>query len=289
MNTSLLRVNQLTKHYKKFTLGPINLEVEKGTIVALVGANSSGKSTLFRLIMKIIQADRGEIFFLGENIDKKEVEFKQKVGFAGELLEPFGHLTIAELGSLVSYWYPSWDHKKFEQLLIRYHIDSDEKFKKCSKGTKKKVEFILTLCHDASLLLLDEPTAGVDIISQRKMKEDLLAYMESGEKSIVLATHMIDEVKQLSDYIFVLNDGKMIDSFNKDEIFEKWAKLIVSDIPLHINNHPNVLSIEENQIVTNNIQVLENDLKQAQVLVIDSERLTIEEVLEILINQEKNV
>ncbi|OIJ15186.1 hypothetical protein BKP35_04870 [Anaerobacillus arseniciselenatis] len=287
MVTSIVDIKGLTKHYKKFSLGPIDFEVETGTAVALVGTNGSGKSTFFRLIMNLLQSDGGSINIFDQDLTEKETEIKKSVGYVGDLLEPFSYLTVKELSSLISYWYPSWDDKRYTQLIERYHIDEGQKYGKCSKGTKKKVEFIFALCHKPMLLLLDEPSAGVDIISQRKMKEDLLNYMEDGKRSIVLATHNIDEVKQLCDYITILEEGKIIHSFEKDELHEKWARLWVSHVSEVLNNHSNVIKVEESplQLVTDDLPVIEKELEKEGITIKHINRLSLEEVIEHMIGQ----
>ncbi|MCT8136739.1 ABC transporter ATP-binding protein [Anaerobacillus sp. CMMVII] len=290
MNTSMATIKSLTKQYKKFTLGPLDFQIEKGTAIALVGPNGSGKSTFFRLLLNIIQHDGGTIQLFGKDIVENETEIKQKVGYVGDLLEPFAHVTIKELATLISYWYPSWNQKQYVHFLQRYNIDETAKYGKCSKGTKKKVEFIFSLCHSPELLLLDEPTAGVDIGSQRKIKEDLLNFMEDGDKSLILATHSVDEIKQLCDYITILHEGKIIHSLNKDEIYERWSRVWVSEVTDPIRSHPNVLDIDGPplQIVTNDRTTLEVALKNELISITHTQRLSLEEVIEHLIETNKS-
>lgn len=285
MQASVVEVKGLTKEYKKFKLGPLNLKVEQGTVVGLVGANGSGKSTLFRILMNIIKKDEGRVQFFGKDY-YDEAEWKGKVGYAGELLGAYDFLTVKEITSLISRWYPSWNEQRFNQLVNRYKIDIDERYGRASKGTKKKVEFILTLCHDPILLLLDEPTAGVDIVSQRKMKEDLIRFMEDGRKSILLATHAVDEVNQLCDEIIVLDSGRIVYSFNKDEIFDNWARVWTSAITENMKQHRNVLHLEmaPPQIVTDDMEALESFLQKENVTINHVQRLSVDEVFEYLID-----
>ncbi|MBU9723843.1 MULTISPECIES: ABC transporter ATP-binding protein [Bacillaceae] len=287
--TSLIKVKNLRKQYKKFILGPIDFEVEMGTIVGLVGGNGSGKSTFLRLLMQIIKADEGQIDIFNQSLQENEVEIKQKIGYAGELLEPFGHLHVSELASLISYWYPRWDNERYKHLIQRYQIDPEETFAKASKGTKKKIDFVFALCHHPTLLLLDEPTSGVDIISQRKMREDIMTFMENGEKSVLLATHVVEEVNKLCDYVTVLDAGKVVESFNKDDVYEHWARMWVSYIPDSVKQQAYVVQydVEPCQIVTNNMNALGALLEQEQVTITHTQRLTVEEVLEFLIEDQQ--
>ncbi|WP_194841330.1 ABC transporter ATP-binding protein [Salinibacillus xinjiangensis] len=288
MQASLLQVKELTKTYKRFTLGPLDLEVEPDIVVGLVGANGSGKSTLFRILMDIVKEDTGHIKFFGQEWTEDDIEWKLHVGYSGEILEAYEFLTITEMKNLISRWYQSWNHNEFENLVKRYKIDVDERYGKCSKGTKKKIEFIFTLCHNPTLLLLDEPTAGVDLVSQRKMKEDLMRFMEDGEKAIVLATHKIEEINQLCDEIVVLDSGRITHSFNKDDIYDTWARIWISDVVEQVIQHPNVIQFEMDppQIVTNDVEALESIMQKEQMSITHIQRLSIEEVLEFLIDQE---
>lgn len=288
METSTLQVNGLAKRLKRFTLGPLDFEVKRGLVIGLVGANGSGKSTFFRLLMNIIKADSGTVRVLGQDWCENEDDWKKKVGYAGELLEAYDFLTIRKMKHLISKWYPTWNESRFNDLVKRYKVELDKKYGKCSKGTKKKVEFIFSICHQPTLLLLDEPTAGVDLVSQRKMKEDLIRFMEDGDRSIVLATHTVEEINQLCDEIVVLDEGRILYSFNKDEIYDQWARIWISHLTETISNHPNVIRFEATplQLVTNQLETLEKILEAEKVTLHHVQRLSVEEVLELVTDQE---
>lgn len=187
---------------------------------------------------------------------------------------------------LISRWYANWNEGLFQYLIKRYQIDLDEKFEKCSKGTKKKIEFIFSLSHNPILLVLDEPSAGVDMISRRKMKEDLIQFMENGERSVIIATHAIDEINQLCDEIMVMESGCISHKYNKDELYEQWARMYVSKVTSQIKNHPNVIFAGANQIVTNDRKTVEKLLAEEQVAIHHTSHLEIEEILEYLIDKE---
>ncbi|MDT8860548.1 ABC transporter ATP-binding protein [Alkalihalobacillus sp. MEB130] len=288
MTKSIVLTKSLTKHYKKFTLGPIDFQIEEGTAVAIVGANGSGKSSFFRLLMNLLQPDEGSITLFDQSMNESEAEIKRKIGYSGGMLEPLGYLTVKEISSFFAYWYPTWDQEYYVNLINRYEIDTGMKFGKCSTGIKKRVEFIFSLSHHPTLLLLDEPSSGVDIVSQKKMKEDLIDFMEKGERSIVMATHSIDEVNSICDWITVFEKGQIIQSFNKDEIFEKWARVWVTDMTETIKQHPNFLEldVEPLQIVTNNWSEMEKELEKEGIAISHFQKMTLEEGLEYIISSE---
>lgn len=288
MNTSALEVIGIEKTFKKFKLGPVNFTLEKGTVVALLGGNGSGKSTFFRLLMNILQAEAGTVHVLGQDMNEHETDVKRRIGFIGDMFEPFSFLKIKELADLISHWYPTWDNERYVQLLSRYQLDEDERYGKCSKGTKKKVEFVFSICHHPEILLLDEPSAHVDIVSQRKIKEDLIQYMEDGERSVVIATHNMDDVRQICDYVSVLDKGKIIYSFEKDEIHENWATVWISDLPNYLKDHPTIVSINSMgnkslQVITDNFPQFENELLKNHITINHVGKLSLDEIIEYLI------
>ncbi|WP_273126933.1 ABC transporter ATP-binding protein [Bacillus weihaiensis] len=288
----MIEVKGVEKKFKNFHLGPVSFTLEKGTAVALLGGNGSGKSTLFKLIMSIIQTETGSVHLFGQDMRENETIIKQKIGFLGDLYEPFSSLKVKQLVKLVSRWYPNWNHELYNHYLSRYQINENEKFGNCSKGTKKKVEFILSICHDPDILLLDEPTENLDIISKRKMKEDLIAYMADGEKSILLATHNMDDVRQICDFLILLDKGKLLHSFEKDELNESFARIWISNSDGFNEDHVNIVSIKKInshsiELVTNNLQALDKDLLNKGISIQQSERLKLEEIVEYILDSRR--
>lgn len=288
MGNVVVDIEGVSKKLKHFQLDSVHLQVQEGTCVALLGPNGSGKSTFFRIIMNLLHVQAGSIRLFGQQWTENETDLKNAIGFVGGQYDILGDLSVAELASLVSYWYSSWSREMYIQLLERYQVDERIQFKNCSKGTQKKVEFIFAIAHQPSLLLLDEPTSGVDIISRRRMKEDLLSFMENGDRSIVLATHQVDEVRDLCDYIYVLHQGRVVDSFIKDEIRENWARLRVSLLTPTIEGHPSIKAVDraQHQLVTSDLHEMESFLEQQKVSIAHMERLAIDEVLEYLIDKQ---
>lgn len=283
----ILRISELTKHYRKFRLGPLNLVCEPGVVTAIVGPNGSGKSTLFRMIMGLIKSEHGDIDIFGQSINEEERYIKQQLGYVGDQYEGFKHLKISELAELISYWYPSWNEERYQHYLERYKIDESMRFDKCSKGTQKKVEFVFAMVHQPQLLILDEPSAGLDIPSQRLMREDLIEMMEDGQSSVLIATHSVDELKSLCDYIYVLNNGQLIHAFEKDEVHDQWARIWVSAITPLMKKHPDILAYEEQPalLLTKNLEDTLKLLQVENISVTHTQRLSLEEVIEMLLEK----
>lgn len=284
-------IQSLEKKYKHFKLGPLDLKIMEGTVVAIIGPNGSGKSTLFQTIMRLRQPLNGNVTLFGMDVNEHEVQVKDHIGYAGSrLYEAFNQLTVDELAELVGRWYTNWDQAYYERLINRYDINRDEKIAHCSDGTRKKIELILAIAHHPKLLLLDEPTVNVDIISQQRMREDLLKFMEQDDHTIIIATHMQEEVKQLCDYICLLDNGEIKGMFEKDEVQHRWARIWVSHLPSDIKNDARVLLVEEEppQMVTNQLPELEKELDRKEIAITHVKRLELHEIMEYIL-QTRNV
>lgn len=285
MKGSAINIDGVSKSLRSFRLDSINLQVNTGSVAAVLGNNGAGKSILFKLIMNLLQTEQGTIQLMGQTYKENEIQIKQKTGYIGGQFQVLSHLSIRQLASFICRWYPTWNQAKYQKLLKRYQIDEDVRFAQCSTGVQKKVEFIFVMAYSPDLLILDEPTTGVDLFSQRKMTEDLLHFMEDDGKCILIASHNFDEINRIADDIYVLDNGQITHSFNKDEIGEKWARIWINhELPEELFNHPHIIDLQQSplQVVTNNLDAMENELKNHEILITHMQKLTLRDVIEYL-------
>ncbi|REK53628.1 MAG: ABC transporter ATP-binding protein [Thermobacillus sp.] len=227
-----------------FQLGPIHLEVPAGFVTAIVGPNGSGKSTTFRLMLDLTKPDEGGIEVLGRTIGNgKSIELLNRVGYLPE--EPYRHDNVIrgmDKAEFYKHWYSDWDVNHYRELLRLFEVDHSIRLGKMSKGMRRKFDLALTLSHHPDLLLLDEPSSGLDPLAWRTMIELLHRYMESGDRTILIASHVVEEVKRLADYIVFMVNGKVLGMFEKDELLTGWHQFyfpgayeawrgILSDMP----------------------------------------------------------
>lgn len=284
--SEVLKMIELTKRYSTFTLGPLNYQIQKGTAVALIGPNGSGKSTFLKLLINVLKPSAGTIELFDQLVTEEDSNIKQQIGYVGDYLAPFGDLKVNKMSTFISYWYPNWNHKRYKELISRYEINERQVFNKCSKGTQKKIEFVFSLSYEPKLLLLDEPTSGVDLISQRKMREDLRCFMENEENSLLLSTHILDDVSHICDYICLMDKGRIIRTFEKDEIQDQWARLWIDHLPERMKNNPAILRIIPSplHIITNDALRIEQELSNEAVSISHSQKMGIDEALEYMIH-----
>ncbi|MGI9048145.1 MAG: ABC transporter ATP-binding protein [Rubrobacteraceae bacterium] len=222
---NVISLKNLVKSYEGFTLGPLDLEVEPGYVVAIVGPNGSGKSTLFRMMMGLSQPDSGEIEIFGDRYPEGEVEIKRRIGYVPDISTGHDEMTAADLGSFVSHWYPKWNEELYANLLRRFEINAKKRFDKLSKGMQRRLTFTLAVARSPDLLLLDEPTDSVDPFARRIMLEEISTFLEAGERTVLFATHVMDEVRRVADYVAFLDGGHFLGFYEKDALLEQWKTL----------------------------------------------------------------
>jgi ABC-2 type transport system ATP-binding protein len=217
----------------KFVLGPLDCEIPRGMVTAIVGPNGSGKSTLFRALLGLEPIQAGEADVMGIRLNGcLDDSYKTRIGFLAE--NPHSHensLTADEKANFASQWYPGWDWERYRKLMRHLDVDGSVKLSKLSKGMRRKVELSITMAHDPELLLLDEPSSGLDPFAWKAMLEQLQRYMEPGDRTLILATHIMEEIRRLADYILFLYHGRILGLYEKDSLLDDWRTLIIQRQP----------------------------------------------------------
>ena len=220
MEQNAIKIEGLIQKREQFDLGPIDLVIPAGYVTAIIGPNGSGKSSLFRLMLDLAKPDHGEIELLGEKVGAGDDQLlKQKIGYVPEqAIDIEDHLRADQKMDFVRKWYPGWDMNRYQELLRRFEVDTSRKLGKMSKGMRRKFDLSLAMAHNPELLLLDEPSSGLDPIAWKTMIEVIHRYMERGNRTVLMATHIVDEVKRLADYIVFIIQGKVVGMYEKDTL-----------------------------------------------------------------------
>lgn len=227
-----IRLDGATAGSNGFQLGPLSVEIPRGWVTAIVGTNGSGKSTLFRTLLGLEPLVAGSANVLGTAIRPDgDVSYKTRIGFISENAHSYENsMTAADKARFAACWYPTWDHGRCRRLLERFGVEERTKLSKMSKGMRRKAELAIAMAHDPELLLLDEPSSGLDPLIWKVWMEETQAFMASGDKTLLIATHVTEEVQRLADHVMFMHRGRMIGFYEKDRLFDEWRSLLVREI-----------------------------------------------------------
>ncbi len=263
----MLRVENLSKKFDNFELNNISFNLEEGFIMGLMGPNGSGKTTLIKLIMGLLQPDEGKIYFKGKEISKNPREFKENIGFVYDNLYFYEHLKVKDFMNIISGFYKNFHKDKFENYLLKFNINKDLRIRNLSKGQSIKLMLAKALSHDAKLLILDEPTSGLDPIFRKEMIHILQEELESGDKSVIISTHIIQDLSRAADYITFINNGELVFSEDKEKISEdykviKGSKEKLDSISEMIINRKDTLYYSEALIIDKDNTVQSDNIEK---------------------------
>lgn len=223
MNEYVLEIKGLNKSYgKKTALTDINLELERGKIVGLLGPNGSGKTTLIKLINGLLTANSGIITVDGNPIGEKS---RLSVSYLPDKTYLPDWMKVKDVMKMFEDFYENFDIKKAEDMLGKLNINGEERLKALSKGTKEKVQLILVMCRNAKLYLLDEPIGGVDPAARDYILNTIITTYNP-DASVVISTHLISDIEKVLDEAVFINNGQIVLHDTVDNIREKEGKSV---------------------------------------------------------------
>ena len=214
--------NKNQRSIQGFSLKNFDFTIEPGYIVGMIGCNGSGKTTLIHTILGVFQPDEGEIIVDGHDRKQEAYEAKQEIAFVtDEMIFPIG-MTAVDIGKCFGPCYRAFDYKKYISLCERFQIPLKKIMKKLSTGMKIKVQLAFAMARDAKLYVFDEPSAGLDPMFRRELMDYFFEIVADGSKSILLSTHLTDELDRIADYILYVEDGKQRFFMEKEEMLLQY-------------------------------------------------------------------
>ena len=232
----ILQIENLTKKYKDFTLDNVSFSVEPGTVTGLIGQNGAGKTTIIRLIMNMTARDGGKITVCGMDNLEEEIAVKNKIGYVSDESYILYGTTLKKTAAACAAAYESWDGEKFSGLLKKWDISEKKRAGALSKGMQTKAMLAIALSHSPDLLILDEPTAGLDPVARIEILEMLREFVSDGNHAVLFSTHITSDLDKIADYITLIIDGKIHESMSIDMIEDKYAVISGSNDKLTSEN-----------------------------------------------------
>jgi ABC-2 type transport system ATP-binding protein len=218
-----LEIDGVGKRYKGFALTDVSFRVPRGYIMGLIGPNGAGKTTLIKLILNLIRRDAGAIRVFGLDNLAHEAKIKSRIGFVPDEPHYYGDISLLNLKAATAPFYPLWDEGRFRDLVARFELPLRKKFKTLSHGMKTKFALALALSHNAELVLLDEPTAGLDPVVRRELLDILAGLLQDERVSILFSSHITADLERTADFVTFLRDGRVVFSSPKDEVMASWG------------------------------------------------------------------
>jgi ABC-2 type transport system ATP-binding protein len=216
----------VSKRYPFFALEDVSFRLDPGQILGFVGPNGAGKTTTIRILMALVRQDAGEVEVLGCQMPHEQVRAKWDVGFVSEEMRLFGGATLDWHLRFVRSIFPgAWDDRYAARLLQRFHLHREQKVKGLSRGEQVKAALLLALARKPRLLVLDEPTAGLDPVARQEVIGELMQVLKDEERSILFSSHNTLDVEQISDLITLIDRGKIVESGDKEAFLERWRRL----------------------------------------------------------------
>ena len=225
MTDLAIHMSGVRKNYRFFSLDNIDLKVPEGTIMGLIGPNGAGKSTTIRVLLGLVHQDCGEVRVLRYRMPAEQVAAKWDIGFASDDMRLYGAMTLDwHMGFILSI-YTSWDPAYAQLLLKRFGLRAEQKIKGLSHGQRVKATLLLVLARRPKLLVLDEPTTGLDPVARHEILRELTSIMGNEGRTVLFSSHNTQDVEQISDRITFIDRGRIISSMDKEMYLDRWRRL----------------------------------------------------------------
>ncbi len=225
---TMLKIDHLQKHYGDFHLN-CTMEVQNGRITGLVGPNGAGKSTVFKAVLGLIRPEGGSVSLSGRDVREFSVEDKRLYGAVLTDSGFSGWLSIKEIIPMLKGLYPGFDRRDFEEQCRRFGLPLNKKIKDFSMGMKAKLKVLTALSHGAEFLVLDEPTAGLDVMARDEILSLLRDFMETEGRAIFISSHISTDLEGLCDDIYMIHEGEIILHEDTDVLLGQYAILKVEE------------------------------------------------------------
>ena len=218
-----LDVVGLAKRFPGFALEGVTFSLPRGHVLGLIGPNGAGKTTTLKLLLGLLRRSGGQVRVLGRDPEADDGELKARVGFVHD--EPFFYpaLTVAQNAALLGPFYPTWSAATFARLAAAFALDPGKRFGELSRGNRTRFALAMALAHGAELIVMDEPTTGLDPVFRRELLDVLWEQLQDERVSIVFSTHITSDLERIADFVTLLQSGRVVFSAERDEILERWG------------------------------------------------------------------
>jgi len=224
-----IETRELVKRFgRKLAVDHLDLQVPPGTVYAFLGRNGAGKTSTIRILLNLLDRTGGEAYVLGMDPRRHDFEIKRRVGYVAEAQKMYDWMTVSQIIWFCSGFYRTWDQQFAEELLRSLELPREEKLRNLSRGTQAKVALLLAMAHRPELLILDEPTAGLDVMVRRDFLEGVIELIQQEGRTVFFSSHLVHEVERVADWVGIIEQGRLMLSARLDDLKSSVKRLVLS-------------------------------------------------------------
>jgi ABC-2 type transport system ATP-binding protein len=228
-NGFALETAGLTKRFgKKTAVDGLTLSVPTGSVFAFLGKNGAGKTTTIRILLDLLDRTSGDAKVLGMDCVKDALALKKQIGYVAEGQKMYDWMSVDELIWFCKGFYPTWDDGFAEAVKKRLELPGRDKVGEMSRGTQAKLALLLAMAFKPDLLILDEPTAGLDVVVRRNFIQEVIELIQEEGRTVFFSSHLVHEVERVADWVGVIDQGKLIWCSTVEEMKSKIKRLVLS-------------------------------------------------------------
>ncbi len=280
----------LTKRYGHQTaVDHLNLKVPAGSVFAFLGRNGAGKTTTIQMLMDLLPRTSGSAKLLGLDSVKKSRQIKSRIGYVADGQQMYDWMKVDEIIWFCKGFYPDWDDALAEEHKTRLGLDGKKKVRELSRGMKAKLGLLLALAHHPELLILDEPTAGLDVVVRRDFLGEVIEMIQQQGRTVFFSTHIVHEVERVADWVGILDHGHMVWCSPLEELKNGVQRVVLSfsEQPADLASLPGVLECDQTGrqavlTVKSSPELLER-LRALQPMEMDVQQMSLEDIFVALV------
>ena len=231
MTELALDIQGISKTYPFFRLRDVSMQLECGQILGFIGPNGAGKSTTLRILMGMLAPEAGNVSVFGMSMPQQQVEIKREVGFISADMQLYPLATLQWHMNWMARTYPGWDAAYAQQLLERFNLHPTQRIKEISLGERMKTLHLLVLARRPRLLILDEPTTGLDPVARHEVLAEVTGIMQDDRRAVLFSSHNTQDVEQISDKIVFIDRGHIVADQDRETYLESWRRVVLDTEP----------------------------------------------------------
>jgi ABC-2 type transport system ATP-binding protein len=246
-NDDVIETRALSKRYgRKLALDNLDLRIPRGRVHAIVGANGAGKSTLFRILLGFMPPSAGEARILGKDSQSLTPQDRARIGFVNEEHTLPNWMRVSQVTAMQKHQYARWNQQAFDGVIGHYHVLPEQKVGQLSRGERAGFNLALALAQRPELLVLDEPTLGLDVVAKRAFLESLLYSNAADDCTVIYCSHQMEEIERVADNLIILERGQL-KNMSAPEDFTARVSHWVADVPFkgpELHSVPGLLEVQ---------------------------------------------